>query len=262
MALMSSVPCVILAGGKGTRLSEETKAVPKPMLMVGNKPLLQHVIDSYRMQGVTEFIIPVGHLKESIFQYFENGPLLNTSSVSRDGVKYWFMSYVREYSYTVQVVDTGEDTLTGGRLKRIAHYLGDRTFNFTYGDGLGNVDVIKVWGIHTSSHKNVATITAVHPEGRFGRMVLGDNNRVVFFGEKSVTDHDWINGGFSVLSPRILGGIKGDDINLEKDVYPIVAKYGYMQAVPHLGYWKAVDTLRDLEDIRHTYEKEGSVWQI
>lgn len=254
MVRMNDLPCVILAGGKGTRLSEETKAVPKPMLMVGDKPMLQHVMDIYTRQRITDFIIPVGHLKEQIFEYFMHEHGLHMVIKFSDATRFYINGC------TITVVDTGEDTMTGGRLKRAEKYIGNRPFHFTYGDGLGNVNLSELAAVHLPTI-NVATVTAVHPEGRFGRMVLNEYNHVVYFGEKSVTDQDWINGGFSLLSPRIFKGIKGDETNLEKDVYPVIAKWGFMQAVPHYGYWKAVDTLRDLEDIRNTYKKEGVVWQ-
>lgn len=249
--MSDGIPCVILAGGKGTRLSEETKEVPKPLLFVGDKPLLHHVIDIYRVQGVKEFIIPVGYLQHLIFNYF--AAICTDSFTVVNGVEYIVDGC------SVRLVDTGEETQTGGRLKRIKHAIGKRPFHFTYGDGVGNVNIHTLLDAQLGTW-NLATITAVHPEGRFGRLVIDEHSQVTQFGEKIEAEQDWVNGGFSILSPRIINGVTGDETNLEKEVYPVIAMYGFMAAVRHAGYWKAVDTLRDLEDLRKTYEERGPVW--
>jgi glucose-1-phosphate cytidylyltransferase len=252
---MNSIPCVILAGGKGTRLAEETTSIPKPMLDVGGKPLLQHVMDIYMMQGVNNFIIPVGHKKEYVYGYFHSIHPINVS-VNMGDTSFDY------HGYRVRVVDTGEDTLTGGRLARLEYLLRHTAFHFTYGDGLGNVNIRKVYSAIEGAY-DLACITTVHPEGRFGRAIITDQDRVVKFGEKVESETDWINGGFSVLRWEILSSVLlhgGDQCNLEKDIYPLIAASNFMTTVRHTGFWHCVDTLRDLEDIRHTYDKEGAVW--
>lgn len=245
---------VILAGGKGTRLLEETATIPKPMLMVGNKPLLHHIMDIYILQGYREFVIPVGYKQEAVFGYFFSQHPDNLYQI-RHGIHF-------DFGVTkVDVVDTGEDTLTGGRLGRVKDLL-HGPFHFTYGDGVGNVPVALLEQRHRDS-RDIVTLTTVHPEGRFGRAIVDRLGRVTKFGEKVENETDWINGGFSVISGNITMGVDvngGDFCNLEKDLYPQIAKHGYMGAVHHTGYWKCVDTLRDLQDLRQTYEKEGSKW--
>lgn len=254
-----SLPCVILAGGKGTRLSEETAAIPKPMLDVGGKPMLQHIMDIYLAQGVHEFIIPVGYKKEQIYGYFHS---LNPLDIST----HYDVQGATKFSYNhmdVTVVDTGLETLTGGRLHRLNPLIKDRAFHFTYGDGVGNVKIKNLQDNLMSQFDTYACITTVHPDGRFGRAVLGSGDRVTAFGEKVETETEWINGGFAVLTPPVLDAIPvhgGDRCNLEKDLYPLMAELGLMSTVRHTGYWKCVDTLRDLEELRHTYETEGALW--
>lgn len=259
MAVMNEVtgdgilPCVILAGGRGTRLSEETASVPKPMLMVGDKPLLQHVIDVYIQQGVWNFIIPVGYKSEMIRAWFLGQPnLLYFATNHHGGTEFQFGDY------KVNVVDTGLDTLTGGRVYRVKDYLrGYKNFHFTYGDGVANVDLQKLQAQHTGD--TLITMTVVHPVGRFGRAHVNKENKIFMFGEKVESQSDWINGGFSILSTRLFLGIAGDRCVLERDVYPMVARYGFMNAYKHEGFWKCVDTLRDLEELRHIYQ-ENAPW--
>lgn len=256
MEAMSSIPCVILAGGRGTRLSEETAVVPKPMLMVGDKPLLQHVMDTYIKQNVWDFIIPVGYKGEMVRAWFLGQPdLLYFLNDHHGGTIFQFEGH------KVTVVDTGLDTLTGGRILRVKRYLSySDHFFFTYGDGVANVDLDALMACHTGD--TLVTVTAVHPVGRFGRLrfsVGGDVDMVTGFGEKMESEEDWVNGGFAMISYRIMLGITGDQTNLEKDVYPEVARYGYMAAHKHTGFWRCVDTLRDLEELRQIY-KEGAPW--
>lgn len=253
MEVMNSVPCVILAGGKGTRLSEETSTIPKPMLMVGDKPLLQHVMDIYIQQGVWNFIVPVGYKGEIVRAWLLGHPdLLYFANDHHGGTEFQFGDY------KVTVVNTGDDTQTGGRILRVKRYLqGYENFYFTYGDGVANVDLSALTACHIDD--TLVTLTAVHPFGRFGRLKFSSGGGVVGFGEKVESESDWINGGFAVLSTNLLMGITGDRTNLEKDVYPVVAKHGLMEAYKHEGFWKCVDTLRDLEELREMY-KENAPW--
>lgn len=204
---------VILCGGKGSRLVEMTDVLPKPMLPVGGKPLLQHIMDIYRRHGVDEFVLPLGYKKEHILAHLLT--LHPMDVFARPGYQQFIYA-----TYQVSAVDTGLKTQTGGRLKRVQHLL-DGPFHFTYGDGLSNVDLHMVEAI-ACSQETVATITLVHPEGRFGRAVLDKlfgPSRIAEFGEKADTT-DWINGGFSVLQPEIFDYIRDDQTNLEKDTYP------------------------------------------
>lgn len=244
--------CVILAGGKGTRMMEGSVTIPKPLMMIGDKPILRHIMDIYIMQGVKEFIIPVGYKGEMIYGYFMSQ---HPAGIQRGQDHVWFLFG----DYYVHVVDTGLDTMTGGRLKAISHFLDDRPFHFTYGDGLANVDIKKLEA-RFFPRTDAASITVVHPIGRFGRAVVNDHDDVKDFGEKIQTGHDWINGGFSVLSGRLAKVIPSLSTNLEKEIYPVLAKHNLMGAVKHTGFWQCIDTLRDLQEINHIYEKDGPVW--
>lgn len=252
-------PCVILAGGKGTRLLEETAIIPKPMLMVGDKPLLQHVMDIYIRQGVWNFIVPVGYRGEIVRAWFLTQDPVYFFHDHRGGTEFQFNDY------KVTVVDTGEETMTGGRLLRLQRFLkGHDNFYFTYGDGVADVDLRELTAQHTGD--TLVTLTAVHPAGRFGRIrFLHDEligTEITGFGEKVESEEDWVNGGFAILSSRLLFGISGDRCNLEKDVYPVVAQHGFMKAYRHEGFWKCVDTLRDLEELRSIYKQENAPWML
>ncbi len=242
-------PCVILAGGKGTRLLEETSVIPKPMLTVGGRPLLQHILNIYISQGVWEFFVPVGYKGEIVRAWFLSQNPLYFTNDHRGGTEFQFGDY------KVTVVDTGEETLTGGRILRLRRYLtGYENFYFTYGDGLSDVNLRDVTALHTGD--TLVTLTAVHPAGRFGRLRMAQDGSVIGFGEKVEAAADWINGGFAILSTRLMLGIAGDRTNLEKDVYPVVAQHGFMKAYKHEGFWRCVDTLRDLEELRSIYRPE------
>jgi glucose-1-phosphate cytidylyltransferase len=244
--------CIILAGGKGTRLMEHTNIIPKPMLTVGGIPLLRHVMNIYIQQGVNDFLVPTGYKGDAIIAYFlALGPQDFFKHPSGEGLVFQFPTY------QVHVVDTGEDTLTGGRLRRIRHLLQPNApFYFTYGDGVGNVNLKALGEQFFPLESTLATLTVVHPEGRFGRAVL-KGDRIVEFGEKVENETDWINGGFAILTPSILSLIPSDATNLEKDILPFIAKIGLMSYHKHIGFWKCVDTNRDLLDLTEIYAKEG-----
>lgn len=240
---------VVLCGGKGTRLMEMTDVLPKPMLPVGDRPLLHHIFDIYKRHGLNDFYLPMGYKKEHIIAYLIS---LNPETYSYcDGVLRFKFS-----DMNVTAVDTGSDTMTGGRLRRMASFLSDAPFAFTYGDGLSSVDISEVQTCYVTHQ--CSTLTLVHPEGRFGRAIF-DPPCIVEFGEKSETS-DWINGGFSVLHPDIFGYITGDGTNLEKDVYPVLARLGKLAGYPYEGFWKCVDTKRDLLELEQIYQEEGAKW--
>ena len=242
---------VILAGGRGTRISEETKTIPKPMIRIGDKPILHHIMDSYISQGLKEFIIPVGYKSEIIYGYFL-------------GLPYYYMKdqgnslEIGLGNCVVTLVKSGMDTQTGGRLKRIEELIDDDFF-FTYGDGVSDLDVHKVM----QKHKEVGaivTISAVRPDPRFGSLLFDGNGKVADFGEKQEHLKGWINGGFAAVSPSLFTYISGDDVNLEKDVYPLLAYQDKMYAVTHDGFWKCIDTARDLEELNEIYNTRGAIW--
>jgi glucose-1-phosphate cytidylyltransferase len=230
--------CVILAGGRGSRLSERTGECPKPLLPVGGKPIIQRIIDFYVKYGVDDFIIPVGYLGNQIFEYF----------AKQSDIQYCpgeSSLMVCNNQYSVTIVDTGAETLTGSRLKMLQQYL-PHTFHFTYGDGLSNIDLDKLQETYIANYSDV-TISAVHPEPRFGALQISHDGYVTRFGEKQ-DNMGYINGGFSLLRRNVLDLIpQGQDCNLEKDIYPILAETGRMTAYKHEGWWHAIDSLRDLE---------------
>jgi glucose-1-phosphate cytidylyltransferase len=241
-----SDPVVILAGGKGTRLRELTGECPKPMLEVCGRPLLRHIMSNYERHGCDEFIIPVGYLGHKVFQYFRE-----CGSVREQHDGYLRVKFGES---TVTVVDTGQDTLTGGRLLRLEAYL-NGPFFMTYGDGLIDMDPTLSRVVGIEKQKNV--VTAVHPLPRFGSMTIAPDGDVVAFSEKGY-DPSWINGGYFWLFPSVLGYIKDDSTNFERDVLPILSADTALWSIQHHGMWRCVDTLRDLEDVE-TLMKEGKL---
>lgn len=255
---------VILAGGLGTRLSEETALKPKPMIEIGGKPLLWHIMKIYSVHGVNDFIICCGYKGYIIKEYFANYFLHmsdvtffmsnNRSEVHQNNVEPW----------TVTLVDTGEDVMTGGRLKRVKDYVKDEeAFCFTYGDGVGNVNITELINFH-HSHGKKATLTATRPPGRFGALQLGPNDSVEFFQEKPQGDGSWINGGYFVLHPDVIERIIDDSSSWEADPLVSLARDGQLSAYKHEGFWQPMDTLREkhyLEDLWSTGKAPWKVWK-
>lgn len=251
---------VILAGGYGTRISEETERIPKPMIEIGNRPLIWHLIKYYSNFGIDEFIICCGYrgyvIKEYFMNYFTHMSDL-TIDLS-DGIT----TVHREYSepWKVTLVDTGDSTQTGGRLKRVAQYLGDETFCFTYGDGLSDIDIRKEIDFH-KQHKKLATIAAVKPPGRYGALEI-DNGRVTDFVEKPPGDGGLINGGYFVLEPRCLEMIEGDDDSWESGPLNKLAESGNLMAFEHEGFWQPMDTLREKNLLEEMWTSGSAPWKI
>ncbi len=251
---------VILAGGYGTRISEETERIPKPMIEIGNRPLIWHLIKYYSSFGIDEFIICCGYrgyvIKEYFMNYFTHMSDL-TIDLS-DGVT----TVHREYSepWKVTLVDTGDSTQTGGRLKRVAEYLSDETFCFTYGDGLSDIDIRKEIDFH-KQHKKLATIAAVKPPGRYGALEI-DNGRVTDFVEKPPGDGGLINGGYFVLEPRCLEMIEGDDDSWESGPLNKLAESGNLMAFEHEGFWQPMDTLREKNLLEEMWTSGSAPWKI
>jgi len=251
---------VILAGGMGTRISEETHLKPKPMIEIGGRPILWHIMKLYSSYGLNDFIICVGYKGYVIKEYFANY-FMHMSDVTFDLSKNT-TTHHRGYSepWRVTLVDTGEATQTGGRLKRVAEYLDQEDFCFTYGDGVSNVNVRELIAFHKSQGR-LATISSVQPPGRFGLLTMTDS-RIVGFSEKPLGDGGWINGGFFVLSPKVLGYIAGDDTVWERAPLERLAHEGELSAFVHRGFWHPMDHLRDRQYLEGLWATEKAPWKV
>lgn len=253
---------VILAGGLGTRISEETSIKPKPMVEIGGKPILWHIMKIYSAHGINEFIICLGYKGYVIKEYFANY-FLHMSDVTFDMTANKMEVHQNSAEpWKVTLVDTGDNTMTGGRIKRIGKYLDGDDFCCTYGDGVGDVDITKLVAFH-KSHGNLATLTATQPPGRFGAIGL-QGQQVTGFQEKPQGDGAWINGGFFVLSPKVLDFIDGDSTTWEKEPMEKLAHMGQLASHFHRGFWQPMDTLRDkthLEELWATGKAPWKVWK-
>lgn len=253
---------VILAGGLGTRISEETHLKPKPMIEIGGKPILWHILKSYSAHGVNEFVICCGYKGYVIKEYFANY-FLHMSDVTFDMDKNRMEVHEQKVEpWRVTLVDTGENTLTGGRLKRVARYLeGEEAFCFTYGDGLADVDISALISFHRT-HGKLATVTAVKPPGRYGALVLGGNDGVTGFTEKPRGDGGVINGGFFVLSPNAIDLIDGDETSWESGPLEQLSVQGELVAYKHTGFWQPMDTLRDKNHLEELWRSGKAPWKV
>ena len=251
---------VILAGGLGTRISEETHLKPKPMIEIGGKPILWHLMKIYSSHGINDFVICCGYKGYIIKEYFNNY-FLHMSDVTFDISNNKMKVHQQSAEpWTVTLVDTGEDTQTGGRLQRVASYLEDeKAFCFTYGDGLANVDIAKLIQFH-EKHGKLATITAVQPPGRYGALNLKDDLVTRFF-EKPKGDGGWINGGFFVLSPQCIDYIDSDDMPWEFKPLKNIASQGELMSYQHEGFWQPMDTLRDKNLLDELWESGKAPWK-
>jgi glucose-1-phosphate cytidylyltransferase len=254
---------VILAGGLGTRISEETHLKPKPMIEIGGRPILWHILKLYSAHGVNDFVICCGYKGYVIKEYFANY-FLHMSDVTFDMSTNTMEVHQRNAEpWRVTLVDTGDHTLTGGRLKRVAPYLQDETaFCFTYGDGLSDVDIAASIRFH-QQHGRWATVTAVQPPGRYGA-IQRQGDQVTRFVEKPRGDGGLINGGFFVLSPQVLAMIAGDDVSWEGEPLSQLAQMQQMMAFEHHGFWQPMDTLRDktlLDDLWHSGKAPWKIWK-
>jgi glucose-1-phosphate cytidylyltransferase len=251
---------VILSGGLGTRISEETIVRPKPMIEIGGKPILWHIMKLYSSYNIHDFVICLGYKGYVIKEYFANY-FLHMSDVTFDMANNKIEIHQNNAEpWRVTLVETGEHTMTGGRLKRVAEYLGDEDFCFTYGDGLSNVDINALIAYHKQQN-TLATLTAIQPPGRFGSLCVEDKH-VVGFKEKPQGDGGWINGGFFVLSPKVLDYIKDDDTVWEKFPLERLAEEGQLSAYYHDGFWHAMDTLRDKNLLEDLWKSGDAPWKI
>lgn len=251
---------VILAGGLGTRLSEETELKPKPMVEVGGRPILWHIINHYSHYGFHDFIIALGYKGEAIKRYFMDYLELNGSLTLslQDGSK--TKHDTCSDGWTVHLMETGLNTITGGRIKRLAPMLrGGGTFMMTYGDGLSDIDLTRLLRFHRD-HGRLATVTAVRPSARFGCLEF-DGDRVVHFTEKPQLGEGWINGGFFVLEPEVLDYIAGDSTHWEREPMEKLARDGELMAYRHEGFWQCMDTLRDKRQLDEIWENGQATWK-
>ncbi|GHU64177.1 glucose-1-phosphate cytidylyltransferase [Clostridia bacterium] len=252
---------VLLAGGFGTRISEESYLVPKPMIEIGGRPLLWHVMKGYSHFGYNDFIICLGY-KQNIIKDFFADYYLHASDVTFDMAANTMKIHQNTAEpWSVTLVDTGLQTMTGGRIKRIRDYVGDERFLLTYGDGVSDVDIHEVIRFHETGGKN-ATITAVQPGGRFGMLDFGEGDLVDRFTEKAKEDGGWINGGFMVLEPSIFDLIEGDSTILEKEPFEALAATGQMQAYKHNGFWQCMDSQRDKGVLERLWNSGKPPWKI
>lgn len=250
---------VILAGGLGTRLAEETVIRPKPMVEIGGKPILWHIMKLYSAHGINDFIVCLGYKGYVIKEFFANY-FLHSSDVTIDLEKNSVEIHQNNVEpWRVTLVDTGHHSQTGGRLKRISSHLDDDLFCMTYGDGVSDIDITALIGFHRN-HGHLATVTAIQPPGRWGLLDLNDQ-KVAGFQEKPQGEGGWINGGFFVLSPRVLDYISGDDMLWEKEPMTRLAAEDELIAYRHQGFWQAMDTLRDKTYLEDLWQQGQAPWK-
>jgi len=251
---------VILAGGLGTRISEETQVRPKPMVEVGGRPVLWHIMKLYSVHGIHDFVICLGYKGYMIKEYFANY-FLHMSDVTFDMKENRMEVHQRHADpWKVTLIDTGEATMTGGRLKRVREYVGDEPFCFTYGDGLGDVDITRLIAFHREQ-KTFATVTTVQLPGRFGALDI-ERGRITGFREKPTGDGGWINGGFFVLSPGVFGYLEGDSTIWEREPLERLARENQLAAFQHRGFWQPMDTLRDRTLLEELWASGQAPWKI
>lgn len=253
---------VILAGGFGTRISEQSHLIPKPMIEVGERPILWHIMKYYSSFGHNDFVICCGYKQYVIKEFFADY-YLHTSDVTFDFASDNKMIVHANNSepWKVTLVDTGLNTMTGGRIKRVSDYIGDETFMLTYGDGVANVDVNDLIDFHKVNGK-IATITAIQPGGRFGMLDINENYQIESFKEKSKEDGGWINGGFMVLKPEVMDFITGDDCIFEREPLEKLAQQQQLMAYRHEGFWQCMDTMRDKELLENLWESGNAPWKV
>jgi len=256
---MAPMKVVILAGGMGSRLAEETEVRPKPMVEIGERPILWHIMKHYAAAGFTEFVIALGYKGDEIKQFFVDHLALTGDLTVRLGDAVVERHARDRDPWTVHLVETGAETGTGGRVGRLAEWIGDETFMLTYGDGVSNVDLQALLAFHRASGK-LATVTAVRPPARFGGITFGPDHTVAF-AEKPQIGEGWISGGFMVLEPAMLRRIDGDKTSLEADVLEQLSREQQLVGFRHEGFWQPMDTLRDVRYLRSLWAAGKAPWQ-
>jgi glucose-1-phosphate cytidylyltransferase len=252
---------VLLAGGLGTRLSEETVLRPKPMVEIGGMPILWHIMKIYSSHGFNDFVICLGYKGYVIKEYFANY-FLHKSDVTIDLTDNSIKVHDSQAEpWKITLVDTGHDSMTGGRIKRIKDHIGDNTFMLTYGDGVSDVNITKLLECHKKNNK-YCTVTSVQPSGRFGALNIDDADNVHSFMEKPKGDGAWINGGFFVCEPAVFDFIEGDSTLWEREPMEKIAAAGQMTAFKHDGFWKPMDTIRDKHELEEDWSSNKAKWKV
>ncbi len=253
---------VLLAGGLGTRISEESHLRPKPMIEIGGQPILWHIMKEYSHYGFNEFIICAGYKQQVIKEYF-NEYYLHRSDItfdfSQENAKIIHSNAAEPWKVTI--VDTGLNTLTGGRIKRVRDYIGDETFMMTYGDGVCDINIQKLLEFHKQGRKK-ATMTAIQPGGRFGTLEIDKENVIESFAEKRKEDGGWINGGYMVLEPEVIDYIEGDYTTFEREPLEQLSEEGELLAYKHEGFWQCMDTMRDKQQLEEMIENKTAPWMV
>lgn len=265
MSVRTKIPVAILCGGKGTRLREETEFRPKPMIMIGDRPIIWHIMKTYAHFGFTDFMLCLGYKGQMLREYFFNYDWNHNDLLLELGNKRVtkLNNGHDEEDWRIWLIDTGQETLTGGRLKRLAPYLkqiDSEIFLATYGDGVANVDLTKLLEFH-DSHGKLATVTAVRPASRFGELVIEDNF-VKNFKEKPQTSEGWINGGYFVLHRKVLDLIGGDETVFEAEPLKLLSEMGELAVYQHSGFWQCMDTYRELELLNELHSSGKALWQV
>ena len=253
---------VLLAGGFGTRISEESHLKPKPMIEIGGQPILWHIMKEYSSYGFNEFVICAGYKQQVIKEYFANY-YLHRSDITFDFTAQNEMVVHNNVAepWKVSIVDTGLNTMTGGRIKRVRDYIGNDTCMLTYGDGVCDINIKELYDFHKKSGK-LATMTAIQPGGRFGTLDIDESNTIERFSEKRKEDGGWINGGYMVIEPQVIDYIDGDQTVFEREPLERLAAEGQLQAYKHDGFWQCMDTLRDKNLLEELLEQNKAPWKI
>jgi glucose-1-phosphate cytidylyltransferase len=249
---------IILSGGFGTRLSEYTESIPKPMVTIGGRPILWHIMQTYAKYGYTDFYLALGYKAQIVKEYFLNYHNLNSDFTVDISTGKIDTHHIQKVNWKVTLVDTGLNSMTGGRVKKMQPFIGNEAFLLTYGDGVANLDVKALIDFH-KSHGKMVTVSAVHPAARFGELGL-EGSRVASFSEKPQTTKGWINGGYFVIEPEFFDLIEGDETILEKGPLEKAASLGELMAYKHEGFWQCMDTKRDRDLLESLWESNANMW--
>ena len=250
---------IFLSGGFGTRISEYTETIPKPMIPIGNRPILWHIMKSYASYGHNDFYLALGYKAEIVKEYFLNYRALNADFSVNLGTGEVSHHLLDEVNWNITLINTGLNSMTGGRVKRMKDYIGNEAFMLTYGDGLSDVNLEALLKFH-KSHGKMVTMTAVRPAARFGELVI-DSKQVISFEEKPQLHEGWINGGFFVMEPEFMELIDGDDIMLEREPLAAAVKQGELMAYCHEGFWQCMDTKRDHDLLTKLWDTDTAPWK-